>query len=114
MEKLHDGTNVFRNSKAEQTVARKWEEERQKLVEQVYQQEQQQFESELANEGETNPLSLKTPLSVCVYPGAERASCRRRSRRMNMHQLKQLSDGEEIHQAIKMSSDPETIQVKTG
>ena len=52
MEKLQDGTNVFRNSKAEQAVARKWEEERQKLVEQVYQQEQQQFEKELASEGE--------------------------------------------------------------
>ena len=44
---------------------------------------------------------------------AEKVTNRRRSRRMNLHQLKQLSDGEEIYNAIKMSPDPDALQVKS-
>lgn len=56
MERRQDGSKVFRNSRAEQIVAMKWEEERQKSIELVSQRVQQEFEKELACEGRSKCL----------------------------------------------------------
>ena len=111
MEKKEKG-NIFRNMKSEQKVALQWEEEKQKAMEVICHRVQQQFESELADEGVRYPQLFNTPVLMHSIPELSvSASTRRRSRRLSSHQLRQLQDGEEIYRALRASPDPDTVQV---
>jgi len=90
LEKRDGAKNVFRSERQERKLAANHERARQKKIEDIATRIQREFEDEIS--------SNKRPC--------------RRSRRLNTLQIKQLHDGEEIHNALGNATDPVAFQVQ--
>jgi len=91
MEKMSDGTNVFRNSRLEEREAKKFEADRQKRREKLFLKIQEEFEKE------------------CQLP-EKRRSARFRRRSFSSRDLKDLHDGKEIYETLTQASDPDSVK----
>ncbi|CAH3115249.1 unnamed protein product, partial [Porites lobata] len=93
MEKMPDGTNVFRNSRLEEREAKRFEADRQQRREKLFLQVQEEFEKE---SGQPDIETQRT------------TKFRRRS--YSSRDLRQLSDGREIYEALTRASDPDAVK----
>ncbi|PFX24656.1 Breast cancer type 2 susceptibility protein-like [Stylophora pistillata] len=93
MEKMPDGTNVFRNSRHEEREVKKFETDRHQRREKLFLKIQEEFEKE------------------CFEPERERRrSARFRRRSFVPSDLKDLHDGKEIYEALSQATDPDAIK----
>ncbi|KAJ7372027.1 Breast cancer 2, early onset [Desmophyllum pertusum] len=93
MEKMSDGSNVFRNSRLEEREAKKFEADRQQRREKLFLKIQDEFEKD------------------CQHPDTERRrSARFRRRSFSSRDLKDLHDGKEIYEALTQASDPDAVK----
>ena len=140
LEKREGAKGVFRSERQERRRAANFEKERQKRIEEICSHVQKEFEDELAKEGKCTKLNsyqsdygskhhninaLKLGQQCLItFPTFTQTHCvhmnvyvdmkgsgRRRSRRLNILQIKQLQDGEEIHTALASAPDPVAFQV---
>jgi len=93
MEKMPDGTNIFRNSRLEEREAKRFEADRHQRREKLFLKIQEEFEKEY-RQPETE----------------RRRSARFRRRSFSSDHLRLLHDGKEIYEALTQASDPDAVK----
>ncbi|XP_074621370.1 uncharacterized protein LOC141879914 isoform X2 [Acropora palmata] len=91
MEKMPDGSNIFRNSRLEEREAKRFEEDCQRRREKLFIKIQEEFEKEIGQP-------------------ERRRSARFRRRSFPWNDVKALNDGKEIYEALTQFSDPEALK----
>ncbi|KAL9974012.1 hypothetical protein ACROYT_G020541 [Oculina patagonica] len=91
MEKMADGTNIFRNSRLEEREAKRFEADRHQRREKLFLKIQEEFEKE------------------CQQP-ERRRSARFRRPSFSSRDLDDLHDGKEIYEALNQASDPDAVK----
>ncbi|XP_068719868.1 breast cancer type 2 susceptibility protein-like isoform X2 [Montipora capricornis] len=91
MEKMSDGTNIFRNSRLEEREAKKFEEEHHRRREKLFIKIQEEFEKE-------------------IEQPERRRSARFRCCSFSSNDVKGLFDGKEIYEALTQGSDPDALR----
>ncbi|XP_070553745.1 breast cancer type 2 susceptibility protein-like [Ptychodera flava] len=92
VEKLSDGSNIVRSSKAEQKAAEIFEREKQKRLDQLYSKLRDEFEKREAN------------------TTGKRKRCRPCGQKLSIKEIEKLESGQEIFEAIQGATDPSSIE----
>ena len=111
MEKMFDGSKVFRNQRMEEKTSGKSNEVRKLKIEALCQKVEREFENEVSRNGWFGIVIVWFYCFCLHLSEAQMAKRRRRSGRLTSRSLRNLQDGEDIYNTVKSVDDPDTLMV---